>query len=139
MATTTSQRLRLSTGSSRSGLDELIRRAHSFATEHLNGRANETHRAKLLINEVVVNAAKHGNRFDASKEVQIDISVCDHRVDIRVEDEGEGFDPDGVPDPRAEENLHREHGRGLHLIKSLADEVCFERGGRRVCVAIHRI
>ncbi len=117
----------------------MIRRAHSFASEHLNGRGNETHRAKLLINEVVVNAVKHGNRFDSRKEVLLDISVCDDRVDIRVEDEGDGFNPDAVPDPRMGENLFREHGRGLHLIKSLADEVCFERGGRRVCVAIHRI
>lgn len=139
MATTASQRLRLSTGSTRSGLDELINQAHSFASEHLNGQGNETHRTKLLINEVVVNAVKHGNRFDSKKEVQLDISVYDDRVDIRVEDEGDGFDPDTVPDPCVEENLRRDHGRGLFLIKSLADEVCFERGGRRVCVAIHRI
>lgn len=139
MATTTSQRLRLSTDSTRSGLDRLISEAHSFASEHLNGRGNETHRAKLLINEAVVNAVKHGNGFDANKEVQLDIAVCDQRVDIRVEDEGDGFDPDAVPDPHTEENLCRDHGRGLFLIKSLADEVCFERGGRRVCVSIHRI
>lgn len=136
---TGSQRLRLSIGSTRSDLDELISEAHSFASEHLNGRGDETHRAKLLINEVIVNAVKHGNGFDSSKEVQLDIAVCDQRVDIRVEDEGEGFDPDAIPDPSADENLHRDHGRGIFLIKSLADEVCFERGGRRVCVAIHRI
>lgn len=139
MATVASQRLRISAGSTQSGLNELINEAHSFASEHLNGHANETHRAKLLISEVVVNAVKHGNRFDSSKEVRLDISVCDHRVDIRVEDEGEGFDPDDVPDPRADENLCRDHGRGLFLINSLADEVCYEQGGRRICVAIHRI
>ena len=139
MATTASQRLRISIESTRSDLDQLIREAHSFASEHLNGRANESHRAKLLINEVVVNAVKHGNRFDSSKEVQLDIAVCDRRVDIRVEDEGDGFDPDAVVDPCIGDNLRRSHGRGLHLIKSLADEVCFEQGGRRVCVAIHRI
>lgn len=136
---TGSQRLRLSIGSTRSDLDELINEAHSFASEHLNGRGDETHRTKLLINEVVVNAVQHGNGFDSNKEVQLDIAVCDQRVDIRVEDEGEGFDPDAVPDPNIEENLLRDHGRGLFLIKSLADEVFFERGGRRVCVAIHRI
>lgn len=139
MATTAYQHLRLSTDSTRSGLDELINQAHSFASKYLNGRGNETHRAKLLINEVVVNAVKHGNRFDSDKEVQLDIDVHDHRVDIRVEDEGNGFDPDAVPDPCIEENLRRDHGRGLFLIKSLADEVCFERGGRRVCIVIHRI
>lgn len=133
-----SQRLRITTGSTHSGLDRLIDQAHSFASEHLNGRADETHRAKLLINEVVVNAVKHGNQFDAGKEVLLDIDVCDHRVDIRVEDEGNGFNPESVPDPRTQENIHRDHGRGLYLIQSLADEVCIEQGGRRVCVAIHR-
>lgn len=133
-----SQRLQITTGSSPSGLDQLIHQAHSFASKHLNGRGDETHRAKLLINEVVVNAAKHGNRFDAGKQVLLDIDVCDHRVDIRVEDEGEGFDPEAVPDPRTTQNLHREHGRGLLLIESLADEMNIEQEGRRVCVAIHR-
>jgi len=133
-----SQRLQISMGSARSGLDQLISQAHSFASQHLNGKADETHRAKLLINEVVVNAAKHGNQFDDRKEVLLDIDVCDHRVDIRVEDEGGGFNPDSVADPFAQRNMHRDHGRGLHLVHSLADEVCFEQGGRRVCVAIHR-
>lgn len=133
-----SQRLQITTGSTHSGLDRLIHQAHSFASEHLNGQADETHRAKLLINEVVVNAVKHGNQFDEAKEVLLDIDVCDHRVDIRVQDEGNGFDPTTVPDPRTKDNIRRDHGRGLHLIRSLADEVCFEQGGRRVCVAIHR-
>jgi len=138
MAMIGSQRLQITTGSSHSGLSQLIEQAHSFAVRHLNGVNDETDRAKLLINEVVVNAAKHGNEFDEGKEVFLDIDVCDHRVDIRVEDEGAGFDPDGVPDPRANGNIQREHGRGLFLIQSLADEVSFEQEGRRVCVAIHR-
>lgn len=133
-----SQRFQITTGSTRTRLSQLLEQAHSFASKHLNGQNNETDRAKLLINEAVVNAAKHGNRFDAQKEVSLDIDVCDHRVDIRVEDEGEGFAPDAVPDPRADSHLRREHGRGLFLIESLADEVSFEEEGRRVCVAIHR-
>jgi len=135
---TGSQRLRITTGSTHSGLDRLIDQAHSFASEQLNGKRDETHRAKLLINEIVVNAVKHGNQFDGGKEVQIDIDVCDHRVDIRVEDEGHGFDPESVPDPCTRDNMHREHGRGLFMVQSLADEFCVEQGGRRVCVAIHR-
>ena len=133
-----SQRLQITTGSTHSGLSQLIEQAHSFATKHLNGVNDETDRAKLLINEVVVNAVKHGNQFDEGKEVFLDIDVCDHRVDIRVEDEGAGFNPNGVPDPRTSDNIQREHGRGLFLIQSLADEVSFEQEGRRVCVAIHR-
>lgn len=138
MAMIGSQRLQITTGSSHSGLSQLIEQAHSFATKHLNGVNDETDRAKLIINEVVVNAVKHGNQFDEAKEVFLDIDVCDHRVDIRVEDEGAGFNPNGIPDPRTKDNLQREHGRGLFLIQTLADEVSFEREGRRVCVAIHR-
>jgi serine/threonine-protein kinase RsbW len=138
MAMIGSQRLQITTGSSHSGLSQLIEQAHSFTSKHLNGVNDETDRAKLLINEVVVNAVKHGNQFDEAKEVFLDIDVCDHRVDIRVEDEGAGFNPNGIPDPRTKDNLQREHGRGLFLIQSLADEVSFEQEGRRVCVAIHR-
>jgi len=138
MAMIGSQRLQITTGSSHSGLSRLIDQAHSFAARHLNGVNDETSRAKSLINEVVVNAVKHGNQFDEGKEVFLDIDVCDQRVDIRVEDEGMGFNPDRVPDPRTEQNIQREHGRGLFLIQSLADEVNFEQQGRRVCVAIHR-
>ena len=138
MAMIGSQRLQITIGSTQNGLSRLIEQAHLFATEHLNGVNDETDRAKLLINEVVVNAVKHGNQFDEGKEVSLDIDVCDHRVDIRVEDEGAGFNPEEVPDPRTEDNIHRENGRGLFLIQSLADEVSFEQDGRRVCVAIHR-
>ena len=49
-----------------------------------------------------------------------------------MEDEGEGFNPDSLPDPTLEENLLREGGRGVYLINHLMDEVRYEKNGRKV-------
>ena len=51
---------------------------------------------------------------------------------MTITDEGDGFDPDSLPDPTAEENIEKECGRGIFLIKNLCDEVYFEDKGRRV-------
>src|SRR5262245_35982013 len=72
---------------------------------------------KLALEEALVNASKHGNRMDRKKKVHIKYSVTPDRFDIRIADEGPGFDPDEVPDPTAPECLERPCGRGLLLIK----------------------
>jgi serine/threonine-protein kinase RsbW len=73
---------------------------------------------RLALEEAVVNAIKHGHNYDTSKEVRIRFRVKPERVLIEVEDEGEGFDPHQVPDPRTPENLERPGGRGLLLMRS---------------------
>jgi anti-sigma regulatory factor (Ser/Thr protein kinase) len=55
---------------------------------------------------------------------------CSSSSEIR--DQGQGFDPNQVPDPLAFENLCAEHGRGIHLMKLAMDEISFERGGTAV-------
>jgi anti-sigma regulatory factor (Ser/Thr protein kinase) len=88
---------------------------------------------ELALREARSNAMLHGNRFDARKLVHVRrCCECGHGVFIVVRDQGHGFDPNGVPDPLAFENLNSEHGRGIHLMKLAMDEVSFERQGTEV-------
>jgi serine/threonine-protein kinase RsbW len=82
--------------------------------------------------EALRNAMIHGNKLDPTKEVRIETEVTGDTVIIIVEDEGEGFDPHSLPDPTLDENLLKEGGRGVYLIKHLMDEVIYEKDGRKV-------
>jgi serine/threonine-protein kinase RsbW len=72
---------------------------------------------KLALEEALVNAIKHGNQMDRSKKVRVAYRVEAERFDIKIVDEGPGFDPEDVPDPTAPENLERTCGRGLLLMR----------------------
>ena len=72
----------------------------------------------LTLEEAFLNAVKHGNKMDPDKKVTIDYLVDDEKVEIKMLDEGEGFDPGKVPDPRVGNNLFRPEGRGLLLIRA---------------------
>ena len=86
----------------------------------------------LLASEAVTNAIEHGNAHDASKRVFIEFTRDGGRVECWVEDEGEGFDREAIADPLASENLLEDGGRGIFLIERLADQVRYEKGGRRI-------
>jgi serine/threonine-protein kinase RsbW len=60
----------------------------------------------LALEEAFLNALKHGNRMDPGKAIRIEYSVDSDRIEISVTDEGEGFDPESVPDPRCGDNLY---------------------------------
>ena len=81
----------------------------------------------LAVEEAFINAVTHGNKMDVSKEVRIDYSLDVEKIEITMTDEGAGFNPKVVPDPRLEENLYKTDGRGLFLISSYMDKV--EIGG----------
>jgi serine/threonine-protein kinase RsbW len=77
----------------------------------------------LALEEAFLNAIKHGNKMDASKKVTLDYLVDDEKVEIVMKDEGEGFNPQSIPDPRMGENLYRPEGRGLLLMSAYMDVV----------------
>lgn len=87
---------------------------------------------KLAVGEALTNAIKHGNQLDPSKKVRIAYQVRPDRFEVRISDEGPGFDPADVPDPTDPENLERPCGRGLMLMRSYMTEVTFARGGTSV-------
>jgi serine/threonine-protein kinase RsbW len=85
---------------------------------------------EISLREALANGVIHGNHEDPSKRVYVDLRcVPDKEVSIVVRDEGSGFSGTEIPNPTATEQLLSMHGRGIYLIKSLMDEVHFERGG----------
>ncbi len=92
----------------------------------LNFSDEQFPKIRLALNEAVTNAIVHGNKQDESKKVDIVAYRKDGELIISVKDEGPGFDPSSLPNPLKEENLLKESGRGIFLIKEQADEVQFE-------------
>ena len=86
----------------------------------------------LAFEEAFTNAIMHGNKIDPNKEVKIEYSVGSDKVEISITDEGEGFDPNSVPDPRHGQNLYKPQGRGLLLMNSYMDVVEFNKRGNSV-------
>lgn len=88
---------------------------------------------RLALREALNNAVKHGSRLDPKKTIHV---AC--RLDpqeglwVSIRDEGNGFDPNRVPDPTAPENLERFSGRGLFMIRELMDKVEFRDNGREI-------
>ncbi len=87
---------------------------------------------ELALEEALVNAIKHGNQLDTEKKVFVKYSVTPERFDIRIEDEGAGFNPGEVPDPTAFENIERPCGRGLYMIRSFMNDVTYHGRGNVV-------
>jgi serine/threonine-protein kinase RsbW len=84
------------------------------------------------LNEVVTNAIIHGNKSDPDKKVIVNVEVDHKRATWTVTDEGEGFDYNNLPDPTAEENLENLTGRGVFIVKHLADQCAFNTRGNEV-------
>jgi serine/threonine-protein kinase RsbW len=86
----------------------------------------------LCVSEAVVNAIKHGNKSNVHKKVSISVWCNDREVQIQVEDEGEGFDIVKLEDPTKKENLRKESGRGIYIIKKLTDKLEYNKKGNKV-------
>ena len=86
----------------------------------------------IAVTEAVNNAIEHGNKHDAS--VNVELHVGDKELDFcfKVKDQGTGFDFKNLPDPTSPENIEKENGRGIYLMRSLAEAVEFEDNGRSV-------
>ncbi len=96
-------------------------------------RGDQRDRLLLGVREAVANAVTHGSGLDPEKSVEIVFQRRNNLALVRVVDQGEGFDPEALPDPLAPENLLRPTGRGILLMRAYFDEVDFEfSGGTRV-------
>ncbi|MCS7012141.1 MAG: ATP-binding protein [Chloroherpetonaceae bacterium] len=106
-----------------------VRRVEKFvkklAAQHHFSEAR-LHDVMLVITEATNNAILHGNKLDAKKRATLRCTVDGNRLLVEVHDEGNGFDPDALPNPLAEENLLKPSGRGVFLIKQLAEDVRYE-------------
>jgi serine/threonine-protein kinase RsbW len=86
----------------------------------------------LALEEGFTNAVRHGNKMDAGKSILVDCHVDSKKVEITLTDEGEGFNPDDVPDPRTGDNLFKSSGRGLLLIRSYMDIAKYNKDGNKL-------
>ena len=86
----------------------------------------------LTLEEAFLNAVKHGNKMDPNKTVQVDYSVSEEKIEISITDQGPGFKPEKVDDPRFGENLLKPGGRGLLLMNSYMDVIKYNEQGNSV-------
>jgi serine/threonine-protein kinase RsbW len=84
---------------------------------------------KILVSN---NAIMHGNKSNPDKVVDIEIAFKTNVLKITVEDEGQGFRPEEVPDPTLPENIEEINGRGVYLMSRLSDKLKFSKRGNRV-------
>lgn len=92
---------------------------------------------EIALREALANAAVHGCENDPFKVVECSLECRESgEFIIVVRDPGPGFDPGVVPEPIMGENLYSNHGRGIYLIKQVADAVWFERAGREIHVVL---
>ena len=87
-------------------------------------------RLMLTVSEAATNGIVHGNKLDPSKKVTVSANADDSVLTVITTDEGEGFEPEEVANPLAEENLLKPSGRGVFLMKEYADEVEYQNEGR---------
>jgi serine/threonine-protein kinase RsbW len=86
------------------------------------------HWVDVAVREALANAIKHGNLQHPEKQVQVELAVEGEDLVIRVEDEGEGFDPSQIGDPLAPENILRTNGRGIFYMRSFMDDITYSSG-----------
>jgi anti-anti-sigma factor len=117
-------------------------RAESLINEYCKKEygEQERHEISLAVREAMANAMLHGNQFDASKRVFLSAEWGSLGLVISIRDEGTGCEPEGVPDPLASDNILRESGRGMLLIRTFMDEVTWRRapvGGMELIMSKH--
>lgn len=91
----------------------------------------------LAIVEGVNNAIMHGNKLEADKDVVVQYEITDKNIKFVISDSGPGFNYQDLPDPTKPENLEKTHGRGIFLMKHLADEVEFNDKGNEVTISFN--
>ena len=95
---------------------------------------------EIACSEALINAIVHGNREDETKNVYTEIEFNETILCVRIKDEGKGFDVTSVPDPTSSENILKESGRGIFIIKSLVDVFSFNSTdkGTEFTLGVHK-
>jgi len=81
----------------------------------------------MSVREGMINAVLHGNAYDPAKRVNLSFEQTGTELVIVITDEGKGLDPAGIPDPLAPENLLKQSGRGIFLMRAFMDDVRFRK------------
>ena len=86
----------------------------------------------IALTEAVTNAIQHGNKYDPEKNINLQFIPNQKELVFTIKDQGTGFDFNNLPDPTEPNNIEKPHGRGIYLMKHLADKVEFSDSGRSV-------
>ena len=115
---------------------EKIERLAEQASSLAGFNEEEKDSVAIATTEIANNAIMHGNKKDPKKKVFVTIKVRGSEVRITIRDQGNGFDPDKLSNPLDPENLLRESGRGVFIVRSLMDDVSydFSKGGTQVTI-----
>lgn len=89
---------------------------------------NEEYWILTALREAIANAIRHGHYGHPEESVRVDYRIEADQLAITVVDQGEGFDPEVIPDPRDAENLLKPCGRGIFYMRRFMDSVTFRRG-----------
>ncbi len=101
----------------------------------------DQHRIEMSVHESMINAVAHGNKLDPRKKVHLRFQTFKDRLEIRIRDEGSGFDVSRVADPLMEENILKVSGRGIFLIRAFMDEfqVISKQGSGTEVILVKRL
>ena len=88
----------------------------------------------IAVTEAVNNAISHGNKQDSKLNIELAVGDSLNSFCFRIIDQGKGFDYQNLPDPTAPENILKENGRGIFLMRNLSDEVVFNESGNEVII-----
>jgi len=91
----------------------------------------------IAVTEAVNNAIYHGNQGNPEKHIKIGFEPGENNIKFSVEDEGTGFDYNSLPDPTDPQNIDKPNGRGVFLMKNLADKVEFNNNGQEVLLTFN--
>ena len=115
----------------------LVEKLVDEVCDELNIQEDNYGNILIALTEAVNNAIHHGNKLDATKKTFVSCSAEEHKITFKVEDEGAGFNFYSLPDPTSPENIENPNGRGIFLMKNLADEINFDNEGRVVELTFH--
>jgi len=110
-----------------------VERVAEKIANYMNFSQEEKDSLAIAVTEIVGNAIIHGNKNDKNKNVTIDFEYGGTTIVVIVQDEGEGFDEQKIANPLEPENLLKESGRGIFIVRALMDQVeikCNDRGTR---------
>ena len=116
----------LTVPSERNSIESVIIFAENIA-KRMKLKKSESDNFAISVSEVVANAIIYGNKLNKDKKVKIDVYINENEITVKVKDEGTGFNPDILKNPTDPENILKETGRGLFILKNLNDKVDFNQ------------
>ena len=112
-----------------------LKKAEDFLQEFFNNNnvpQNNFNKVWLCISEAIINSIVHGHKNDEDKEIRLQVKLDKQHISVTITDEGEGFNFYEVADPTEKENLKKESGRGIHIIKSMCEALEYNKKGNSI-------